>query len=90
MASFDLTEVLKLILKYVLEGLVVGMVAALVSKHKLKLEEIIVISLTASATLALLEIFLGGPNGQNKIADSLRGGIGFSAGAGLLGGLPIA
>lgn len=90
MASFDLNEIVKLIVKYVLEGFVVGIVAFLVSKKKLNMEEIIVISLTASATLALLEIFLGGPGGQNQIANSLRTGVGFSAGAGILGGIPIA
>ena len=63
------------LLKYLLEGIAVGVSTYLVSKNKLVLNEIIMISLTAAATFALLDML------APSVSSGARQGAGFGLGA---------
>ena len=82
---FDLNEFIKRALRYIIEGLVVGVAAVLLLKKKADIEEIIIISLTASATFALLDTFMAPSIGAN-----VRNGIAGTLGVNLAGGLRLA
>ena len=55
MEILDLGELLKRLIKYLVEGLRLGIAAFAIPKKSLKLEEIALISLTAAATLSILD-----------------------------------
>ena len=75
---FDFSELIKLALKYLIEGLMVAIAAYAIPKQSLKVEEVIVIALTAAATFSVLDVFVP------SMASSARGGAGFGIGANLV------
>jgi ABC-type Co2+ transport system permease subunit len=79
--NLDLTELIKRIIKYLIEGLMVGLVTWVVgnTKNGLKIEEILLIGLTAAATFAILDTFLP------SMGETARSGAGFGLGASLVG-----
>ena len=78
MDSLDFGEIVIRILKYVIEGLVVGIAAYFVSK-KLSFEEVLIIGITASATLAVLDLY------SPSIGNATRLGAGIGLGSKLVG-----
>lgn len=82
--GIDWTEVVRRALKYLFEGLAVAIAAHYIPKKKMSLEDIAMISITAAATLAILDMYSPGMGG------AARFGVGSSVGAGLAGGLPVA
>jgi ABC-type Co2+ transport system permease subunit len=76
---FDFSELVKRALKYLIEGFMVAIAAYAIPKQSLKMEEVIVIALTAAATFAVLDVFVP------TMASSARGGAGFGIGANLVG-----
>ena len=74
----DLTELFRRLVKYLVEGIIVGIAAALVPKTPLKIEEIVLISIPAAATFAILDAFVP------AIGVSARTGAGFGIGANLV------
>ena len=53
----DPSDMLKKITKYLIQGVVVGVVTKWITSHKLSIQEISIISLTAAGTLIFLDIF---------------------------------
>jgi ABC-type Co2+ transport system permease subunit len=78
-AMFDIQELIKRVIKYLVEGLMVAIAAYAIPKQSLKVEEVIVIALTAAATFAVLDVFVP------AMGSSARGGAGFGIGANLVG-----
>jgi len=76
---FDLNELVKRAIKYLIEGLMVAIAAYAIPKQSLKMEEVMVIALTAAATFSVLDVFVP------TMASSARGGAGFGIGANLVG-----
>ena len=76
---FDFSELVKRALKYLIEGFMVAIAAYAIPKQSLKMEEVIVIALTAAATFAVLDVFVP------TMASSARGGAGFGIGTNLVG-----
>ena len=76
---FDLSELVKRAIKYLIEGLMVAIGAYAIPKQSLKMEEVMVIALTAAATFSVLDVFVP------TMASSARGGAGFGIGANLVG-----
>ena len=79
MAMFDVTELIKRIVKYLIEGLMVAIAAFAIPKKSLNMEEIILLSLTAAATFAILDTYIP------SMGVSARTGAGFGIGANLVG-----
>ena len=79
MGMFDVTELIKRIIKYLIEGLMVAIAAFAIPKRSLNLEEIALIALTAAATFAILDTYIP------SMAISARTGAGFGIGANLVG-----
>jgi hypothetical protein len=77
-------ELLKRAIKYIVEGIIVALAAFVIPKQSLKIEEVVVIALTAAATLAVLDTFIP------SMGVSSRQGAGLAIGTGLAGGLRIA
>ena len=71
---------LRKVLKYLVEGLAIAFVAFYLPRRKLKLSEILAISLTAATTLLILDTFT-----ESNISDGTRFGVGFGVGANLVG-----
>jgi hypothetical protein len=78
MDTLDFGEIVIRILKYVIEGLVVGIAAYFVSK-KLSFEEVLIIGVTAAATLAVLDLY------SPSIGSATRLGAGIGLGSKLVG-----
>lgn len=76
--GFDIAGLVTSLVKYLLEGVVVA-IAAYVLPGKLKWNEILMISLTAAATFAILDIY------APSVGSSARTGAGFGIGANLVG-----
>ena len=76
-SSFDVQETLTRIVKYLIEGLVVAVVAYLL--EKLKMEEVLLLSLTAASIFALLDVL------APSISSTVRGGVGYGIGFQLAG-----
>jgi len=76
---FDFSELVKRALKYLIEGLMVAIAAYAIPKQSLKMEEVVIIALTAAATFSVLDVFVP------TMASSARGGAGFGIGANLVG-----
>jgi hypothetical protein len=74
----DLGELVKRALKYFVEGLIVAIAAFVIPSRRLKLDECLLIALTAAATFSILDTYLPG------IAVSARSGAGFGIGANLV------
>jgi ABC-type Co2+ transport system permease subunit len=78
MEMFDVTELIKRIIKYLIEGLMVAIAAFAIPKRSLNLEEIALIALTAAATFAILDTYIP------SMGVSARTGTGFGIGASLV------
>ena len=76
---FDIQELIKRIIKYLVECIMVAIAAYSIPKQSLKVEEVIIIALTAAATFAVLDVFIP------SMGESARGGAGFGIGANLVG-----
>ena len=76
---FDISEMLKRIVKYLIEGIILAIAAFAIPKHSLNLEEIAMLALTAAATFAVLDTYIP------SIAVGARSGAGFGIGAHLVG-----
>jgi ABC-type Co2+ transport system permease subunit len=74
----QMSEFVKLAIKYLLEGFVVAIVALLVPRKALQVEEIVVIALTAAAAFAILDIFIP------SMGSSMRQGAGLGLGFNLV------
>jgi hypothetical protein len=70
----DPSEMLKRITKYLIEGVIVAIVARWISSHKLTLQEIATIALTASATFILLDVY------SPSVSAGYRQGVGLILG----------
>jgi len=80
---FDVNEFVKRAIKYLVLGVVIAIVAFSIPKQRLKLDEIVVIGLSAAASFAILDIF------APSIGQAARAGAGYGIGLGLTGGVPI-
>lgn len=79
MGLFDVTELVKRIIKYLIEGLMVAIASFAIPKRSLNLEEIALIALTAAATFAILDTYIP------AMGVTARSGAGFGIGANLVG-----
>lgn len=78
-SAFDLQEVIKRAVKYLIEGGAVAVAAYYIPKKQMKIEEIVMIAITAAATFALLDLY------APSISNAARQGTGFGIGANLSG-----
>ena len=74
----DLDEFLRRALKYIVEGLMVAIAAFVIPAKRLRLDECLLIALTAAATFSILDTYLPG------MAVTARSGAGFGIGANLV------
>ena len=74
----DQGELVKRALKYLVEGLMVAIAAYVIPSRKLKLDECLLIALTAAATFSILDTYLP------SMAVTARSGAGFGIGANLV------
>ena len=79
MSMFNVTELVKRIVKYLIEGLMVAIAAFAIPKKSLNMEEIVLLALTAAATFAILDTYIP------SMGVSARTGAGFGIGANLVG-----
>ncbi len=79
MAMFDMSELIKRIIKYLVEGLMVAIAAFAIPKRSLNLEDISLLALTAAATCAILDTYIP------RMGVGARSGAGFGIGANLVG-----
>lgn len=77
----NFNEVVKRLTKYLVEGLAVAVVAYSIPKRKLNGQEVLMITLTAGASFAVLDMV------SPSVSDGSRLGAGFAMGASLVGGL---
>lgn len=70
----DGMEILRRAVKYLIEGSVIALVAFFLPKKTLNVEEIVIIALVASSTLAILDIFIP------SMYDSTKNGAGIGIG----------
>ena len=75
---FDVSELIKRIIKYLVEGLMVAIAAYAIPKRSLNLEEIALIALTAAATFSILDTYVP------SMGVSARTGAGFGVGMNLV------
>ena len=75
----DIDELVRRIVKYVVEGIMVAIAAYAIPKHSMKLDEVMLIALTAAATFSILDTYVP------SMAVSARSGAGFGIGANLVG-----
>jgi ABC-type Co2+ transport system permease subunit len=78
MDMFDVTELVKRIVKYLVEGLMVAIAAFAIPKRSLNLEEIALLALTAAATFAILDTYIP------SMGVSARSGAGLGIGLNLV------
>ena len=76
---FDISELVRRIIKYLVEGLMVAIAAYAIPKRSLNLEEIGCIALTAAATFSILDTYIP------AMGASTRTGAGLGIGFGLTG-----
>jgi ABC-type Co2+ transport system permease subunit len=79
MEMFDVTELIKRIVKYLIEGLMVAIAAFAIPKRSLNIEEIALLALTAAATFAILDTYIP------AMGVSARNGTGLGIGLKLSG-----
>ena len=77
--EFDVKEIVVRLVKYLFEGLVVAFAAYLIPGKKLPARDVLVISLIASATFSILDLF------APAFAGGARSGAAFGIGANLVG-----
>lgn len=78
-AQFDLQEVVKRAVKYLIEGACVAVAAFYIPQKQMKIEEILILAITAAATFAILDMY------APSIGSATRQGAGFGVGANLVG-----
>ncbi len=76
---FDIAELVKRVIKYLVEGLMVAIAAYAIPKQSLKIDEIVLLALTAAATFSILDTYIP------SIVVTARSGAGFGIGANLVG-----
>jgi uncharacterized RDD family membrane protein YckC len=76
--GFDVSELIKRIIKYLVEGFMVSIVAYAIPKKSLNIEEIALIALTAASTFCILDTYLP------SFALSTRNGAGLGMGLSLV------
>jgi ABC-type Co2+ transport system permease subunit len=76
--TFDVSEIIKRIIKYLVEGLMVAIAAFAIPKRSLNIEEIVLIALTAAATFSILDTYIP------SMGVNARSGAGFGIGANLV------
>jgi hypothetical protein len=76
---FDISELIKRIIKYLIEGFMVSIAAFAIPKRTLNIEEIALIALTAAATFGILDTYIP------SMGVTARSGAGFGIGANLVG-----
>ena len=79
MLNLDMQEIVKRIIKYLVEGMMVAIAAFVIPQRTLKMDEVILIALTAAATFSILDTYVP------SLAVSARTGAGFGIGANLVG-----
>lgn len=77
--GIDFADLFSRLVKYALEGLAVAIAAYVLPGKVMKASEILMISLTALATFAILDVY------APSVGPSARTGAGFGIGAGLVG-----
>ena len=75
----DISELLRRAVKYLVEGILVAAAAYVIPQKTLKLEEVLLIALTAAATFCVLDAYLP------SMAVAARSGAGFGIGGNLVG-----
>ena len=75
----DVTELVRRIIKYLIEGFIVAIAAFAIPERSLNIEEILALTLTATATFAILDTYIP------SIGASTRQGAGLGIGLGLVG-----
>ena len=73
------TEVVNRVVKYLVEGLVIAAIALFLPKQALRLNEVVMLAVTAAAVFAVLDLV------SPSIAFTARQGAGFGIGANLVG-----
>ena len=76
---FDMGELLRRAIKYLVEGIMVAIAAFSIPQKQLKLDEVLLIALTAAATFSILDTYIP------SMGLSARSGAGFGIGANLVG-----
>jgi len=77
--ALDLGELIRRAVKYIVEGIMVAIAAYSIPKQVLKMDEVLLIALTAAATFSILDTYVP------SMAVSARSGAGFGIGANLVG-----
>jgi len=77
--ALDLGELMRRAVKYIVEGIMVAIAAYAIPKQVLKMDEVLLIALTAAATFSILDTYVP------SMAVSARSGAGFGIGANLVG-----
>jgi ABC-type Co2+ transport system permease subunit len=75
----DVPELVRRIIKYLIEGFIVAIAAFAIPERSLNIEEILALTLTATATFAILDTYIP------SIGASTRQGAGLGIGLGLVG-----
>ena len=75
----DLGELTRRAIKYLVEGVMVALVAYSIPSRSLKVDEVMLIAVTAALTFSILDTFIP------SMAVSARSGAGFGVGANLVG-----
>jgi len=73
------TEVVNRVVKYLVEGLVIAAIALFLPKQALRMNEVLMLAVTAAAVFAVLDLV------SPSIAFTARQGAGFGIGANLVG-----
>lgn len=76
---FDLAELVKRAIKYLVEGLMVAIAAYAIPQKRLKIDEVVLIAVTAAATFSILDTYVP------SMGVTARSGAGFGIGANLVG-----
>ena len=74
MPSVDLGEIVRRLVKYILEGSAVAIAAYYIPRKKMRMQEIMMIAITAAAVFAVLDL------ASPSIAQGARLGAGFGIG----------
>ena len=72
-------ELVKRALKYLVEGVIVALAAFVIPSRKLRIDETLLIALTAAATFSILDTYIP------SMGVNARTGAGFGIGANLVG-----
>jgi hypothetical protein len=77
----NINELIRRIIKYLIEGFMVAIAAFAIPERSLNVEEILAVTLTATATFAILDTYIP------SIGASTRQGAGLGIGLNLVGGI---